>query len=668
MALARMKTARRWLLASPEKVPHYIDGSKRRGALDTPDDAAKFAAYSEAKSELSKRGPGWHLGFALGPDGEGGHWQGIDFDKVEDNLLAVLVDALPGYVETSPSGEGVHALGYGRHFRTLGSNDSGIEAYAGGRFFTVTENTIRDGGVVCLADHVENKLARHHHALSSKALSGRVSAASKAIEIFQVSARTVGDLRSALSHMRSDDYGPWIDMGHALKPLGDTGRGLWLDWSATSPKYDPQEAAQKWDGFDPQRTTYQAVFARAQANGWINPAGNAAAHDTAAIGEEISAHPFLAPAIADIPPRPWLLGRWLLRGTVTTVVAPGGTGKSALMIAAALSIASGREVLGKTVWGGAMRVWLWNLEDDRDELARQLVACCLHHGIAAEDHAERLFVNDARSSLCTATKGRDGLVIHDPANAALVAELRARKIDVLIIDPFVSSHRAEENDNGQIDAIAKRWASIAREANCSVVLVHHSRKLNGQQVDADSARGASALGNAARSVLIINRMEKSDAVRLGISDADRRSYIRVSNDKTNRAPAEQGDWYRLIAVRLANGGPENGDSVGVVERWIPTEITAAFDDAVRARIQAEIVSNEWRLHVSAKDWAGNVIANVIGADVADPADKGRVAALLKDMIAKKQLRIDRRQDSSRHLRDFVVAGDLSGDGCDSPAW
>ena len=666
--LGRMKGVRRWLLASPEKVPHYIDGTNRRGALDTPEDVARLGTYGEAKTALLQYGPGWRLGFALGADGEGRHWQGVDFDAIEDNLLGLLVDMLPGYVETSPSGKGLHAIGYGRHFRALGPNGSGIEAYAAGRFFTFTGNAIRDGGVVCLADHVEKELACRHHALSTKALFDRVSTANEAGAIVQVSAQAVADLRSALNHMHSDDYALWIEMGHALKPLGDTGRGLWLDWSATSPKYDPQEAARKWDSFDPQHTGYQAVFARAQANGWINPASNAPKLDIAVISGEISARPFIAPAVPDIPPRPWLLGRWLLRGAVTTLIAPGGTGKSALMVAAALSLASGRELLGKTVWGGPKRVWLWNLEDDRDELARQFAACILHHDVEEWEYADRLFVNDAGSSLCTATKGRDGLAINEPVNAALVAEIRSRRIDVLIVDPFVSSHRAEENDNGQIDAIAKRWASIARDAGCSIILVHHSRKLGGQQVDAEAARGASALGNAARSVLVLNRMDNSEASRLGIGNDERRSYFRVANDKTNRAPAEAGDWFHLASVKLGNGGSEGGDSVGVVERWRPPEISMTFGDDVRANIQAEIASGGWRTHPTAKDWAGYAVAKIIGADISSSAGKKQVTALLRDMIAKGELRSEQRLDTSRHTRDFIVAGEQVVDDCDISQW
>src|SRR5205085_9555909 len=91
--------------------------------------------------------------------------------------------------------------------------------------------------------------------------------------------------------------------------------------------------------------------------------------------------PALFPDATTIPARPWLLGRWLMRGKVTAMIAPGGVRKSSVTNALALSLATGRELLGKTVYGGARKAWLWNLEDDGDSLARQRVAAAMHYGI-----------------------------------------------------------------------------------------------------------------------------------------------------------------------------------------------------------------------------------------------------------------------------------------------
>ena len=147
-----MRAAKRWLLwreepnpdptKKPQKIPYYTVGKRRFGSLDTPEDLECLAVFEDAFSALQMGGYAG-LGFALGPDGTGRCWQGIDFDHLDQHPeLVKLINFLPGYRERSPSGNGVHAIGFGRHFRALGSNASGIEAYASGRFFTVTGDAL----------------------------------------------------------------------------------------------------------------------------------------------------------------------------------------------------------------------------------------------------------------------------------------------------------------------------------------------------------------------------------------------------------------------------------------------------------------------------------------------------------------------------------------------
>jgi hypothetical protein len=678
LTLDAMKAANRWLIwqeihregkSKPDKVPHYVDGFKRCGKLDTPEDVSRLSDYETACQARDRLGSGWHLGFALGPDGNDKHWQGIDLDNIDANKLDDLSDALLGYVETSPSGQGVHGIGYGKSFQTLGSNTTGIEAYAGARFFTFTEQVIRDAPVTCLADHVEKVLApRHTKPKPTTALS--------LVTNQQIPPQTVSDLRSALNTLSSDSYDQWIAVGLALKGLGDVGRGLWFDWSQQSSKYEANEASAKWDSFKPDNTGYRAVFVKAQDAGWVNPQSHVQhpvqinPYVVSNATPNISAKPFEMPDPCDIPPRPWVFGHWFLRGVVTTIVAPGGVGKSSLMVAAALSLASGREILGKTVWSRPQTVWLWNLEDDLNELKRQLAACALHHDIKKTEYAGRLLVNGANDALCTATKTRDGLTINKPVIDALLAELKNCQIDVLMVDPFVSSHQGEENDNGQIDAIAKLWAHIAREANCAVILVHHSKKLSGQNVDAESSRGASALTNAARTVLVLNRMTPKEAQALGVSEDARRSYICVSNDKSNRAPPEKANWYRLVSVCIGNGGPEGGDNVGVIEKWTPPDTNHAvqqFDDEQRTKVQNLIGTGEWRVNAQASDWAGKAIAEVLGLDTKNSQQKRQVKGLLDDMLAKGQLRTEKKLDGNRKERSFILVGEPARTE-DSLAW
>ena len=289
-----LKSQRVWLLwrAEPSsdpkkkarKVPYYVGGGRREGALDGPEDRAKLVTFTEAAAKHEALAGAFEgLAIALGPDGRGGCWQGIDLDHIEQNGLSDIANqwvrgncAGWGYVDVSPSGAGVHIIGYGNEFKALGSNSTGVEAYCRGRFFTFTGSAaVNDSPtrVVDLADYVEQVLTPRHRAERTS------SDPESDIGVTSVSPKTVTELRSALFHMCSDDRDLWIAVGHALHELGDVGRGLWLSWSATSDKFDAKDAATRWRGFKPRNTGYQAVFKLAQDRGWVNPASSTAQPD-----------------------------------------------------------------------------------------------------------------------------------------------------------------------------------------------------------------------------------------------------------------------------------------------------------------------------------------------------------------------------------------------------
>lgn len=375
----------------------------------------------------------------------------------------------------------------------------------------------------------------------------------------------------------------------------------------------------------------------------------------------VVARPYVWRDPASIPTRPWIYGRQLLRGSVSVVIAPGATGKTALLIGTALALATGRPLLGKAVWERPQTVWLWNLEDSEEEIARLVQAAALHWSICADDLRGRLYLNNALegSDLKTAVATRDGFEICEPIIEALVSELVARRVDVLVVDPFVSSHSVNENDNGAIDAVAKQWAMVAVRAACSIVLVHHSKKLGGAEVSAEASRGASALANAARSVLALNRMSDDEADKFGIEGEDRRRLFRAYDDKNNRAPpAESSDWFRLESVSLENGdGEQPADSMQVVVPWSPPDM---FDgvtvDDLRAVQSAVAQHGQCRESKQAADWVGNLVADTLGLDLARSGDRAKVKGLLAQWVRNDALRVETRPDSKRTPRKFIVVG------------
>jgi hypothetical protein len=395
---------------------------------------------------------------------------------------------------------------------------------------------------------------------------------------------------------------------------------------------------------------------------------------------KIRASPFRWPDPRTLPRRPWVWGRWLLLGTVSAIVAPGGVGKSSFVASMLLSLASGRqEILGKTVWAGPKRVWYWNLEDGRDELEMQLVAASMFHGVGQDACADRIFLDSGPegAELCIAVEERDGYRIAVPVVEALIAELQARKIDVLVVDPFVSSHGVSENDNSAIDAVVKTWAAIAKRAGCSVVLVHHSKKLGAEKVTAESSRGASALVSAARVTLVLNRMDVAEAKRFGIvEDKERRRLFTVQDDKANRAPAEDAQWFRLASQNVDNSTGqddpfgEDGDSVGVVTRWTPPD---AFENVtvehLRA-VQALVAGGSYKENHQAADWVGKAVADVLGIspDKDATADRAKINALLRTWFGTGALVVvERRDPEKREMKKYVEVGTPAEDGAPPPS-
>lgn len=325
---------------------------------------------------------------------------------------------------------------------------------------------------------------------------------------------------------------------------------------------------------------------------------------------------------SNIPPRPWLYGCHLIRKQVSVTVAQGGVGKSSLTICEALAMASGRKLLGD--WTAKnLKVWLYNLEDTRDEMDRRIIAAMQHHQVSTEEIAGRLFVDTGRERpLCTAVHTREGVQIIKPELDALAEEIKAREIDVLVIDPFVSSHQVSENDNGAIDLVAKAWTRLADRCNCAIELIHHTRKTNGEEATSESGRGASALLAAARSGRVLNKMSQAQKTEAGVLD-DPATYFAIYRDKANLAPSGDRVWRRVAPMQLVNG-----DSVGVVEvwKWPDTFDGVSINDLLA--IQRAIERKGARFSDQAgEEWAGVIVAQVLGLDA--KADRKRIKKMIE---------------------------------------
>lgn len=374
--------------------------------------------------------------------------------------------------------------------------------------------------------------------------------------------------------------------------------------------------------------------------------------DELVAAKPIHASPFEWRDEADIPPRKWLYGRHLLRRFTSYDIAAGGIGKSSVKIGEALAMVSNNSIYNKEIGEGPLRVWLYNLEDPAEETERRLHATAKRFDISPEDIGDRLYVDSGRDQPCIiADETMTGAHILKPVVDSIIAELQRRQIDVLIIDPFVSSHRLSENDNRLMDMVAKEWGRIADICNCSINLVHHVRKANGTEANADSARGAKAITDAARSVMVYNRMTPDEADLAAIPRDQAAFYFRTSIDKANLAPAEKADWYRMNNVDL-----DNGDKVGVACPWEWPDLFSGISLSKIKEVQQRVSEGKWRLDPRAENWVGNTISTVLDINPFDESGKKRLSKIIKQWVATDVLRVVEDIANDRHPRKHVEVG------------
>ena len=150
----------------------------------------------------------------------------------------------------------------------------------------------------------------------------------------------------------------------------------------------------------------------------------------------------------------------------------------------------------------------------------------------------------------------------------------------------------------------------------------------------------------------------------------------MQDDKANRAPAEDAQWFRLASQNVDNSTGqddpfgEEGDSVGVVTRWTPPD---AFDgvtpDHLR-RVQQAVETGSWKESCQAKNWVGIAIADVMGLDPDSKAkaDRARINAMLRQWIANGALIVvEKRCPEKREDKKFVEVGEWAADGVAPPA-
>jgi hypothetical protein len=360
-----------------------------------------------------------------------------------------------------------------------------------------------------------------------------------------------------------------------------------------------------------------------------------------------------------IPPREWLLGTVFCRTFISSLLADGGVGKTAVRIAQALALATGRSITGEHVHKRC-RVLLVSLEDDHNELRRRVRAAMLQHRIDRKDVKGWLFLAapglDA-GKIATSVDGK-----HETGDllTQITTCIVHHKIDCVILDPLVKAHGVEENANNAMDFVAGLLARIAIEHNCAVDAPHHMSKGQGDPRQRQSRPRRKRLQGWARLVYTLTPMSEEDAALFGVSEADRRSLIRMDSAKVNiTRPAATANWFRLVGVPLGNGTNDypNGDEVQTVEPWkapdVWAQISVVTENEILNRIEAGLPDG--RRYSSApqagKDRAAWRIVQAVVPDFSDRLAKSVISGWQKNgLIAMTDYTDQIRREASSGLK------------------
>lgn len=239
----------------------------------------------------------------------------------------------------------------------------------------------------------------------------------------------------------------------------------------------------------------------------------------------------------------------LLAGGMGMVAAPGGSGKSYLLMSMAASIAIGEPFLFEWPRNPPQRVVVYLAEDPPE-----LVHNRMHY-------LSRLYTSQQQALLLQNLEIRSfsGLVptliserMGEASRTKLANDIAAdaKGARLLVIDPIRRFHTGDENDSAQATALVQILEGIARQTEtCAIVFSHHTAKgasLNGQGDAQQAARGSSALTDGVRWQANLVGMTDDETKKYGVMASDRKKYVRMVLSKANYAESTNDVWFERM--------------------------------------------------------------------------------------------------------------------------
>jgi hypothetical protein len=201
-------------------------------------------------------------------------------------------------------------------------------------------------------------------------------------------------------------------------------------------------------------------------------------------------------------PLRWLLADLFLVGAAGVLGGAPKTGKSFFALELAVAVASATPAAGRFPVPTPGPVLLCAAEDPPAVVVQRLAALA-----AARDRA--LAALPVAVIVDPEVRLPDGL----DRLAATVAAVAPR---LLILDPLIRLHRADENSAAEMAVILDGLRTLARATACAILLVHHTRKAPAGGIPGHGLRGSSDLHAFGDTNLYLRRVGPDVALELRI--------------------------------------------------------------------------------------------------------------------------------------------------------
>jgi len=231
---------------------------------------------------------------------------------------------------------------------------------------------------------------------------------------------------------------------------------------------------------------------------------------------------------------PPLIEGLLEQGDSLLLTGPTGLGKSLTVNAISLAVASGKPLFDKLKIHAPQNVVIFQSENSQKatKIRTSALVASFKGRVDAEVYLKAL------DRIFIATRSGDPRVagdLLDPVYASDLADsVKATHAGLVILDPLISYHRNDENDNTRMRNVLDHLTRVVGPQT-SVLITHHHGK--GDHDGMNQSRGATAILDWARGILTLNRQPHAS-----------KNLIRVEHTKA-------GNFARSPSFLLEVDGP-----------------------------------------------------------------------------------------------------------------